>query len=189
MAVLLLAEVNNGELALDATAKAVTAAKALGDVHCAMRGRLGCCSWRRSRQNRRRGQGAGGRRRGAGPSFGRSHRSLIVRAGRRLRTYRGPCHNDAKNVLPRVAALLDVMVISDVTAVINGNTFERPIYAGNAIQTIKAGMPRRSSLSAPRPLKPRVWAGLLLLKPLVAAATRACRNGWKTRLPPATAPN
>jgi electron transfer flavoprotein alpha subunit len=49
-----------------------------------------------------------------------------------------PATTDAKNVLPRVAALLDVMVIPDVTAVVDGATFERPIYAGNAVQTVKS---------------------------------------------------
>ncbi len=44
----------------------------------------------------------------------------------------------SKSVLPRVAALLDVMVISEVLAVIDADTFERPIYAGNAIQTVKS---------------------------------------------------
>jgi electron transfer flavoprotein alpha subunit len=43
----------------------------------------------------------------------------------------------SKSVLPRVAAMLDVMVISEVLSVIDGSTFERPIYAGNAIQTVK----------------------------------------------------
>jgi len=47
--------------------------------------------------------------------------------------------SSAKNIMPRVAALLDVMQISEITKVISADTFERPIYAGNAIQTVQSG--------------------------------------------------
>ena len=49
-----------------------------------------------------------------------------------------PATTTGKNILPRVAALLDVSQISEITAVISQDTFERPIYAGNAIATVQS---------------------------------------------------
>jgi electron transfer flavoprotein alpha subunit len=53
-----------------------------------------------------------------------------------------PSTASAKNVMPRVAALIDVMQLSDITKVIGPKTFERPIYAGNAIQTVESTDPK-----------------------------------------------
>jgi len=52
-----------------------------------------------------------------------------------------PANAFGKNVLPRVAARLDVQQISEITAVISPDTFERPIYAGNAIATVQSSDP------------------------------------------------
>jgi len=127
MDVLFLAEVTDGELALDATAKAVSAASELGDVTAL------CC---------------GGSAAAAGeaaakisgvlkvlvvedPSLG--HRlaeptaALVVSLADEYEHIVAPATTDAKNVIPRVAVLLDAMVISDVFGIVDLYTFERPV--------------------------------------------------------------
>lgn len=138
MAVLLLAEVNGAELAVDATAKALSAAKALGDVTvlCASAGCGGAAQAAAKLDGVAKVLCADDAAYGNG--LAEPVADLVVSLAGDFEHIVAPATNSAKNILPRVAALLDVMVMTDVTAVVNGNTFERPIYAGNAIQTVES---------------------------------------------------
>lgn len=69
--------------------------------------------------------------------------ALIVSLADNYDTIIAAATTDGKNILPRVAALLDVMQISEITEVIDAVTFKRPIYAGNAIQTVKSSDAKR----------------------------------------------
>ncbi len=138
MAVLLLAEVNDGELAVDATASAVTAAGSLGDIHVLAIGAT--CAAAAAEAAKISGvakvlcaEDAIYGKRLAEPAA-----DLIVSLAGDYEHIVAPATTDAKNIMPRVAALLDVMVMTDVSGVVDGATFERPIYAGNAIQTVKS---------------------------------------------------
>ncbi len=138
MAILLVAEHDN-ETVSDQTAKALSAALKIGsevDILVA-------------------GKGAKGAADGAAKLEGASKvllaeadelaerlaeplAALVVSLADKYDALVAPATTMGKNVMPRVAALLDVMQVSDVIEVVSADTFKRPIYAGNAIQTVQA---------------------------------------------------
>lgn len=63
---------------------------------------------------------------------------LIAKIGGQYQHILTAATSAGKNVLPRVAALLDVSMITDIIAVVSNNTFKRPVYAGNAIATVQS---------------------------------------------------
>jgi len=63
---------------------------------------------------------------------------LVVEIGKNYSHIMSPTTSAGKNYLPRIAALLDVAQISDISGVVSEDTFERPIYAGNAIATVQS---------------------------------------------------
>jgi|TARA_B110000902_G_scaffold196356_1_gene222695 electron transfer flavoprotein alpha subunit len=138
MAVLLLAEVNDGELAMDATAKAVTACAALGDVTVLCTGATCAAAATEAATITGVSKVLCAEDAIYGKRLAEPVADLLVSLSGDYEHIVAPATTDAKNIMPRVAALLDVMVISDATAVVDANTFERPIYAGNAIQTVKS---------------------------------------------------
>ncbi|MGN7868952.1 electron transfer flavoprotein subunit alpha/FixB family protein, partial [Paracoccus sp. 22332] len=138
MAVLLLGEVTNGVLNRDATAKAVNAVASLGDVTV-------LCAGAQARAAAAEAATIAGVARVLVAEDARyGHRlaeptaALIVSLAGAYDHVAAPATTDAKNVMPRVAALLDAMVIPEVSKVVDADTFERPVYAGNAIQTVRS---------------------------------------------------
>ncbi len=138
MAVLLLAEVNDGELSVDATSKAVTAAKQMGDVTVLCAGGSAASAGEAAAKIDGVSKVLVAEDASLGHRLADSTAALIVSLAGDYSHIVAPATTDAKNILPRVAALLDVMVISDISGVVDSDTFERPIYAGNAIQTVKS---------------------------------------------------
>ncbi|WP_343502940.1 electron transfer flavoprotein subunit alpha/FixB family protein [Alloyangia pacifica] len=138
MAVLLLAEINDGALALDATAKTVNAAAKLGEVTVLAAGASAAAAAEEAAKIDGVAKVLVAEDALYGHRLAEPVAALIVSLAGDFSHIVAPATTDAKNILPRVAALLDAMILTDVTAVVDADTFERPIYAGNAIQTVKS---------------------------------------------------
>ena len=138
MSVLLLADHNNKTLG-SATLKAMSAAKAIGgDVHVLVAG-SGC---KEVADQAAKLDGAAKVLLADAPQLANALAeevtALIVPMMANYGALVAAATASGKNVLPRVAAMLDVMQLSDIIKVVSGDTFERPIYAGNAIQTVQS---------------------------------------------------
>ncbi len=138
MAVLLLAKHDNKALN-DATGKAVTAARQMGgDIHVLVAGQ-DCAAVAEAAATL---DGVAKVIHVEGEAYG--HRmaepltALVQGLAGPYEHIVFPGTTSGKNVAPRLAALLDVMLVSEITAVLGPDTFERPIYAGNALQTVQS---------------------------------------------------
>ncbi|MCU0900274.1 MAG: FAD-binding protein [Cypionkella sp.] len=138
MAVLILADVADGQLATDAVAKTVSAVAPLGDVHVLVAGAGNDAAAAEAAKLEGVARVLLAADAAYSHGLAESTAALIVSLAGGYSHIAGAATAFCKNVMPRVAALLDVMVISDVVAVVDAETFDRPIYAGNAIQTVKS---------------------------------------------------
>ena len=139
MAVLLIAEHDNNSLN-SATFKAMSAALAISkDVHILVTGN-GCSS---VADEATKVEGASKVLLAEAPHLehhlGEELAALVEPLAKQYDAVLAPATTTAKNFMPRLAALLDVAQLSDITAVKSPDTFERPIYAGNAIQSVQSG--------------------------------------------------
>jgi len=170
MPTLLLAEHDNTTLK-DATNKALTAAKALGaEVHILVAG-----------QNCKAVAEAAAKLDGVAkvlladaPSYAHMlaepTAALIVALAPPYETIMAAATTAGKNIMPRVAALLDVMQISEISKVVAPDTFERPIYAGNAIQTVRSQEKKRVITVRTAAFQATGGGGSAPIEPVTAAA-------------------
>ncbi len=138
MAVLVIAEHDNKGLK-SATLTTIGAAKKLGgDIHVLVAGQ-GCDG---AAQAASKAEGVAKVLKADGAEFGHALAEniapVIVELAKNYSHILAPATTFGKNILPRAAALLDVQQISEISGIGDADTFERPVYAGNAIATVKS---------------------------------------------------
>ncbi|MDC9838016.1 electron transfer flavoprotein subunit alpha/FixB family protein [Rhizobium binxianense] len=138
MTILLLADHDNQSLS-DQTAKALTAASQIGsDVHVLVAGKAAKPAAEQAAKLSGVSKVLLAESDELANNLAEPLADLIVSLAGSYDTIISAATSVGKNVLPRVAALLDVAQVSEIIEVISSDTFKRPIYAGNAIQTVQA---------------------------------------------------
>ncbi|MBY5582953.1 electron transfer flavoprotein subunit alpha/FixB family protein [Rhizobium leguminosarum] len=138
MTILLLADHDNASLS-DQTAKALTAASKIGgDIHVLVAGKAAKPAAEQAAKLAGVSKVLLAESDELANNLAEPLADLIVALSASYDTILSAATSVGKNVLPRVAALLDVAQVSEIIEVISSDTFKRPIYAGNAIQTVQA---------------------------------------------------
>ncbi|MBY5820184.1 electron transfer flavoprotein subunit alpha/FixB family protein [Rhizobium leguminosarum] len=138
MTILLLADHDNASLS-DQTAKALTAAAKIGgDIHVLVAGKAAKAAAEQAAKLAGVSKVLLAESDELANNLAEPLADLIVSLSASYDTILSAATSVGKNVLPRVAALLDVAQVSEIIEVISSDTFKRPIYAGNAIQTVQA---------------------------------------------------
>ncbi|MBY3174381.1 electron transfer flavoprotein subunit alpha/FixB family protein [Rhizobium leguminosarum] len=138
MTILLLADHDNASLS-DQTAKALTAASKIGgDIHVLVAGKAAKPAAEQAAKLAGVSKVLLAESDELANNLAEPLADLIVSISGSYDTIVSAATSVGKNVLPRVAALLDVAQVSEIIEVISSDTFKRPIYAGNAIQTVQA---------------------------------------------------
>ena len=138
MAILLLADHDNAHLS-DQTAKALTAASQIGsDVHVLVAGSNAKAAAEQAAKLSGVSKVLLADDASLANTLAEPLAALIVSLAGSYDAIVAAATSVGKNVLPRVAALLDVAQVSEIIEVVSADTFKRPIYAGNAIQTVQS---------------------------------------------------
>nr|WP_298795267.1 FAD-binding protein [uncultured Acetobacter sp.] len=141
MSVLILAEVHDGHLLTDQLARTLTAIIPLGEADILITGQ----NCKVAADEAAQFKGVAKVILAEGPSLAHGLAEplaiLLQSQGHAYTHIVAAATAFSRNILPRAAMLLNVMVLSDITRVINDETFERPIYAGNAVQTVRSHDP------------------------------------------------
>ncbi|TCL72647.1 electron transfer flavoprotein subunit alpha/FixB family protein [Rhizobium sp. BK251] len=138
MAILLLADHDNNHLS-DQTAKTLTAAAKIGgDVHVLVAGKGAKAAADQAAKLSGVSKVLLAESDELAHNLAEPLADLIVSLAGSYETIISAATSVGKNVMPRVAALLDVAQVSEIIEVVSPDTFKRPIYAGNAIQTVQA---------------------------------------------------